>query len=362
MSILIKFLFFFNIFNIFSADPCKFKLYCISKNDQDTYSLSFDLEKKKYTFEEFKNELDKKFNENKDNEDFEEFIKETGKKNYSDLLTEYGLLSFDKDYNIDSFNEIDLSDKDKFILKYSFKIDKEYNYEFYDIEIKDDKKKEITEALNIKEEDIIKIVKEEVKKLNEILNRKKIFVHNGMIRNITKFLDFKILNKSYTLVYSNYEYEHFNNSILDVDKNGFSFDYDYFKPIKATIIRRNYNTKQQYGQIIKKDVKVKSLNLLDSLYSILKNIFPKSNPNNLIIYKINEHQISDIKDKTSYDNDLKNLENMLRTNEITIDLLTELDTPEEEKKNLEEKDKKEKEEKEKEKKKEEQQKNKCCCY
>ena len=231
MSILIKFLFFFNIFNIFSADSCKLKLNCISKNDQKIYSLSFDLEKKNYNFEEFKTVLDNKFNENKENEDFKEFIKGTGEKNYSDLLKEYGLLSFNKDYNIDRFIEIDLTDEKKIILEYSFKIDKEYNYEFYDIEIEDSTKKEIAEALNIKEEDIIKIFKDEVKKLNEIFNRKKIFVNNEMINNITPYLDFKML-KGNALIYTNYNYEHFKYSILDDVKNGFSFNCDDFKPIK----------------------------------------------------------------------------------------------------------------------------------
>ena len=357
MSILIKFLFFFNIFNIFSAEFCKLRLDCISKIDQEKYSLYFDLEKKNYTFEDFKNELDKKFDENKDKKDCKEFIDKLKKNKYSDLLTEYGLLSFNKDYTIDSFNEIDLSDKKKFILEYSFKIDKEYNYEFYDIEINDSTKKEIAEALNIKEEDIIKIFKDEVKKLNEIFNRKKIFVNNEMINNITPYLDFKML-KGNALIYTNYNYEHFQYSILDDVKNGFSFNCDYFKPVKATIIRRDYDTKQQYGQIIKKDIYVKGLNLYDCVNECLVDIFPENKPNELIIYKINEYQISE-KDKTSYNNDLKNLENILRTNEITIDILTEVYTPEENKKKQEEKDKKEKEEQEI--KMKEQQKNKCCC-
>ena len=176
-------------------------------------------------------------------------------------------------------------------------------------------------------------------------------------------VEFSIYTGGKSPLMAKYLRQKIQNIITDYDvfdnvKNGFSYFHDDFKPIKATIIRRNYDTKQQYGQIIKKDIYVKGLNLYDCVNECLVNIFPENKPNELIIYKINEYQISE-KDKTSYNNDLKNLENILRTNEITIDILTEVYTPEENKKKQEEKDKKEKEEQEI--KIKEQQKNKCCC-
>ena len=365
MSILIKFLFFFNIFNIFSAEFCDFSIWCYFKNLNKEQGITFNLPRKKYTFEEFKQELDNQFNVNKDKEECKEFIDKSKKNNYSELLNDYKLLSFNDDYNIDNFTEIDLTDKEEFFLEYSYEIDKKYNFEFYDIEIKDDFKKELAEELKIKENEISTIFKKEVEQFNYFLNKKKLFIPYRDINNVLKSLNFKIMNKKYLgnkfKLYAYYSIHDngYNNSVLDDIKIGFSFNCDYFKPVKATIIRRNYDTKQQYGQKIEKEISTKSLNLLDCSYSILKNIFPKSDPDNLIIYKINEHQINNIKDKTSYDNDLKNLENILRTNEITIDILTQVDTPEEEKKKQEEKVKKEKEEQEI--KIKEQQKNKCCC-
>ena len=368
MKALVRILFFFNIINIFSTEFCDFSLFCYCKNKKNIkkeQKVTFKLACKKYNFEDFKNELDKKFNENKDDNVCKEFIKKTGKNNYSELLTEYKLLCFNEDFNIDNFTEIDLTDKKRFYLEYSYEIDKKYDFEFYDIEIKDDIKKEIVEELKINENEISTIFKNEVKKFNDFLNKKKLFIPYKDIKDVFHCLNFKIMNRDYFgkkfKLFANYSHNDNgdNNTVLDDIKIGFSFHYDDFKPVKVTIIRKNYDTKQQYGQMIKKDISVTSLDLLNCSYSILKNIFPKSDPYKLIIHKINEYEIADPKDEISYNNDLKKLENILRTNEITIDILTKVDTPEEAKKKQEEKDKKEKEEQEI--KIKEQQKNKCCC-
>jgi len=366
MNILIKFLFFFNIFNIFSAELCNFSIWCYFKNLIKEQEITFKIPRKKYTFKELKDELDKKFNENKDKKDCKEFIEKSKKNNYSELLNDYKLLSFNDDYNIDNFTEIDLTDKEEFFLEYSYEIDKKYDFEFYDIEIKDDLKKELAEELKINENEISTIFKKEVEQFNDFLNKKKLFIPYRDIKNVFNSLNFKIINKKYLgdkfNLFANYctQYNGYNHTVLDDIKIGFSFNCDYFKPIKATIIRRNYNTKQQYGQKIEKEISTKSLNLLDCSYFILENIFPENNTDELIIYKINEYQINNIKDKTSYDEELKKLKNVLSTNEITIDLLTQVDTQEENKKKREEDIKKVEEEQEI--KMKEQQKNKCCCY
>ena len=346
MKLLVNLLIFLNFLNIFSSN-CKLTLYFKLQDYKRDTKCSFYIPRKKYTFEEFKKELDNKFKENKTKKDCKKIIEESKKNNYSELLKDYKLLCYNDDYNIDNFTEIDLTGKKEFYLEYSYEIKEKYDFEFYDIEIKEDEKKILAKKFGIKEEEISEKFKNEVGQLNDFLNNKKLFIKSSDIRPICEFLKFEIMNdddffKTFKL-YINHR-DNYNDSIALFDvKKGFSFNEDYFKPIKVTITRRNYDTGKQYGEMINKEISCKCLNLYDCIDVILNNVFGMDS-SKFIIKKVNEFEISNIKDIKSYNKELKKLESVLITKEITIEILSEVDTKEEQKKRDEQQKKKMKKE------------------
>ena len=227
MKKLLYILFFLNFVNIFSVQNCHVNLHCYAKRNHILKSVAFEFEHRKYSFEEFKKIIDTKFEENKDNPIFIEFCEETGKKNYSELLTEYEILAYNRDYNITELTEIDLTSQEDFDIRYSFTIDKAYDYEFYDIEINDSTKNKISEEFGINENEISTNFKDEIKQLNNFLNNKKLFVNNHEIKYIYQYLKLKLLSE-YSLLFTNYQYEHYEFSVLDNVKNGFAFNLEYF--------------------------------------------------------------------------------------------------------------------------------------
>ena len=327
MKKLLYILFFLNFVNIFSAGTCNVTLGCYVKKNLIFKKVSFNLDSKRYSFDDFKTIVDKKFEENKDDPKFKKFCEETGKENYSELLTEYEILAYNRDYNITELTEIDLTGQEDFDIRYSFTIDKAYDYEFYDIEINDSTKNKISEEFGINENEISTNFKDEIKQLNNFLNNKKLFVNNHEIKYIYQYLKLKLLSE-YSLLFTNYQYEHCEFSVLDNVKNGFAFNLGYFKPIPVTIIRKNKETGKEYGKRIEKEKNCSWLNLYDCVEAILKSYFYIKNDtfNDITISKINEYSIADRKNCTEYFIDLQKLKNILRPKQITIEILNEKKT------------------------------------
>ena len=200
INILICFLFNIKVFSSDNIDnnKCELKLICYvngGKYGVDGFKLHFFLEKKKYSFADLIEILNTKFEKNEDNkkEEFRNFIEMTQVKNYSELIKKYKILSVNNDYKKESIDEEDISNKDKIRLMYSYEIYKEYNFSFYDLKLKDEVFKRRFPTFTMQQ--VSELFKNDVKKLNDFLNKKKLLISFFDVIDIVKCLDMQILDK-----------------------------------------------------------------------------------------------------------------------------------------------------------------------
>ena len=409
---LIYFISIFVYFNVFCSEKkqctviikvySKIEIEEINKNGIELVEINFKIEKKNYTSEEFINILDAKFkkfinkeDEGENNEDildekensFDEnkknifkmlnnlssekpidigkFIEKTKIKTYSQLLKEYEILKYgESDFDVEEKKNIDLTDLSKFVITFSFKINDEYNYKFSDLKIQDKFLQEISSICEFQKEEINSKIKEEIVVLNNFLNKKKLFIPNGDIKDVVIFLKLKILEilfvkNEYISIYSicRIDYDIYFPEHTCAANNGFenffSFNIEYLAPIKTTIklkinenddkIFKEFNFEFNINSYYNESIYVKRedhsflrmVNIIDEIIktniiqndNIKKNIIPNLDCGHILILRVNGDIIKNYDKYCDYGTEIEDvLKNRIITNPIDIEILCISDT------------------------------------
>ena len=297
--------------------------------------------------------------------DIGKFIEKTKIKTYSQLLKEYEILKYgESDFDVEEKKNIDLTDLSKFVITFSFKINDEYNYKFSDLKIQDKFLQEICSICKIQSNEIIGEIKDEIKMLNNFLNRKKLFIPNGDIKDVVIFLKLKILEilfvkNEYISIYSicriNYDI-YFPEDTCAANngfENFFSFNIEYLAPIKTTIklktnenddkIFKEFNFEFNINSYYNESIYVKRedhsflrmVNIIDEIIktniiqndNIKKNIIPNLDCGHILILRVNGDIIKNYDKYCDYGTEIEDvLKNRIITNPIDIEILCISDT------------------------------------
>ena len=343
---------FFYKFCFSSQIPCcKIMLHCYpniknlkeANKGVDYEVVTILLEKKKYYYSEFINELDEKIAQ------YEYFCKSCDVKNYSDLISKYkyffGYTYKDKEeignfyFPEDNLSKIDLTDKKELILFYSFEINCLYDYKFYDLKLKDEILDKFSEECGVDKSEIYDTFREEVSALNKVLNKKKLYIPNNDIRKLlkidcnAKIMTFPYFNNKYQLYFDLYPPKSINAGELKKSaatngrENGFAFHVDDLKPIQITINLLNDESDDFPYKKINTEYKINDKNSISMYDAITKSIEEKlylegKKPEDIKILSVNKEKIGiDLGGKA----DLEKYKNQIVPEQITIDILGNYD-------------------------------------
>ena len=344
---------FFYKFCFSSQIPCcKIMLHCYPKiknlkesnKGVDYEGVTICLNKKEYSYSDFIKELDKEIVKDED------FCKSCDVKNYSDLISKYKYF-FGYTYNNenvkdnfyfpeDNFFEIDLRDKKKLILFYSFQIDCVYDYKFYDLKLKDEVLDKFSEECGVDKSEIYDTFREEVSVLNKFLNKEKLYITNNAIQKLLKISDgakimtYPYFNIKYRLYFDLYPSTSINARALtetcaatNGGENGFAFRVDVLKPIQITINLLNDELDDFPYKKINTIYKINDENSISMYDAITKSIEEKlylegKKPEDIKILSVNNEKIEiDLGGKA----DLGKYKNKIVPEQITIDILGNYD-------------------------------------